>query len=139
MTPRHAPPNGGPPPTRRRRRAAAVATGGVVQLLQSRIVRALDARQRYTYVRPLVLAAGDLASTSGQGWCITSPNCSRNIDAEGGEIPIAWFEPDAGSRGRWRLHAFDHGRQQWACQADNLPLDQALTLVLQDPDRCYWP
>ena len=138
MTPRRAPPSGGPP-TRRRRRAAAAAPGGVVQLLQARIVRALDARQRYTYVQPRVVAAAEVPGTAGTGWCITSPNCSRNIDPAGGQIPIAWFEPDAGRPGRWRLHAFDHGLQHWACQADGLALDQALDQVLLDPERRYWP
>jgi len=138
VTPRRAPPTGGPPPTRRRRRAAPPAAGGVVDLAQARIVRALGDRQRYTYVQPRVVARASLAGP-GAGWCIVSPNCSRNIDPAGGDIPIAWLEPDTAAAGHWHLHAFDHGPQQWQCQARGLPLADALACVMQDPERRYWP
>lgn len=141
MTPRRAPPNGtrgGPPTSRRRRRAAPPAAGSVVDLVPARIVRALDGRQRYTYVQPRVVAGAALRG-AGSGWCIVSPNCSRNIDPAGGEIPIAWLEPDTATPGRWHLHAFDHGAQQWQCQARGLPLVDALAELQHDPQRRYWP
>ena len=161
MTPRRAPPTAAPPPARRRRRAAPAGAGQVVDLVQARIVRALDQRQRYTYVQPRVLPVdnlpmddlpvdelpaagragagrpGDRAPT--RGWCIVSPNCSRSVDPAGGEIRIAWFQPDPQRPGHWQLHAFDHALQRWCSPARGLTLADALAQVVQDPDRRYWP
>jgi hypothetical protein len=98
-----------------------------------RIVRALPGRERYKYVQPRV-------EREGTGWKIVSPNCSRNIDPEGGEIDIAWFEPDtqAATQGRWRLHARDHAAARWVLSRSDVTLPQAIALVCTDTQRTYW-
>ena len=117
-----------------RRRAAPAPGARVVALDAHRIRQALAGRTRYQYVRPRV-------EPEGRGWKIVSPNCSRNIDPQGGDIDIAWFEPGADTTApdHWRLFARDHGRRAWVCRADGLSLAQALALVCADPDRVYWP
>ena len=81
-----------------------VRHGGVVPSLdQRRIERALQARTRYKYVHPRVLR-------EGLGWKIVSPNCSRNVDAQGGEIDIAWLVPHSGG---WLLYSRDHVQDCW--------------------------
>jgi hypothetical protein len=50
-------------------------------------------------------------SAEGGGWKIVSPNCSRSVDSNGGDIAIAWLQPQGD--GRWRLHARDHVNQAW--------------------------
>lgn len=112
------------PPVDRGPRAAVVA------LDAARIERALAARSRYRYVRPRLVA-------EGAGWKILSANCSRNVDPEGGEIAIAWFEPDG--CGRWRLHARDHVEGRWTLVGDGLTLDTALAQVCHDETRVFWP
>jgi len=114
-------------PARRRRPAP---TPRVVALDARRIAQALAQRSRYKYVTPRVLP-------EAAGWQIVSPNCSRNIDRSGGEIPIAWFEPTRD--GRWRLHAHDHAHRGWVLQAEGLTLPQALAIVNHDSTRLYWP
>jgi hypothetical protein len=126
MTPRPTP----KPAGARRRRAVALAASSVIDLDAHRILRALDSRRRYQYVRPRV-------EREAGGWKIVSPNCSRNIDRAGGEVDIAWFEPTAD--GRWQLHARDHALGRWQLQASALTLPQALALVNDDPARLYWP
>jgi hypothetical protein len=101
----------------------------VIAQEQLRIVRALPQRERYKYVLPLVLP-------EGAGWKIVSPNCSRNVDPAGGDIEIAWFEPQAG--GLWRLHARNHGARQWRPAVDGLTLEAAIERVCADPLREYW-
>jgi len=124
---------------RRTRRAVrpperAAAGAPVIALDGHRIARALETRARYRYVRPAVAPADP---AHGAGWQVRSPNCSRNIDPAGGEIAIAWLEPQGG--GRWRLHARDHAAGRWTLNADDLPLGQALALLNADPDRVFWP
>ena len=102
----------------------------VFDLDRRRIQQALEQRARYKYVAPRIEREGD-------GWKIVSPNCSRTVDPSGGEIDIAWFEPQAD--GRWRLHARDHGQAAWVVRAEDLTLLQALALVCDDTDRIYWP
>jgi hypothetical protein len=103
--------------------------GKVLALDFARIERALARRDRYKYVHPRVLP-------EAPGWKVVSPNCSRNVDAGGGEIDIAWFVPDA--RGRWQLHARDHARGCWVLMAGGLTLDAALARVCADPSREFW-
>ena len=117
-----------------RRRVAPPPATPVVALDARRIQRALEGRSRYRYVQPGLHA---VAAADGGGWAVRSPNCSRNIDAQGGEIPIAWFQPGQGNR--WRLHAYDHAASAWVLQADDLALAQALALVCADDARLYWP
>ena len=116
-------------PARAARRVRPRAGGVVVALVARRIERALAARTRYKYVRPRVEA-------EGAGWKIVSPNCSRNIDPDGGEIDIAWFVPAAGAR--WDLHARDHAAAAWRLTAAGVTLDDALARVCADAAREYW-
>lgn len=113
-----------------RRRVRAAPPGEVVPMERVRIERALQQRSRYRYVQPRVLREGG-------GWKIVSPNCSRSIDPQGGEIDIAWFEPDGA--GRWALHARDHAAGRWQPQATGLTLEAALQTVCADPLGRYWP
>ena len=110
--------------------ATGASLGGrVVELDGRRILRALRQRGRYRYVQPRV-------ERCEEGWQVYSPNCSRNVDPSGGEIPIAWFEPEEG--GRWRLHSRDHRAGLWQLQAEGLTLQDALTLVCADVHRRFW-
>jgi hypothetical protein len=102
----------------------------VVDLAAHRILRALAGRARYKYVTPRL-------AREGSGWKVISPNCSRNIDRQGGEVDIAWFEPQPG--GRWRLHARDHTQRCWILQVGDATLAQALAMVCDDPGRVFWP
>ncbi|MBI5717780.1 MAG: hypothetical protein HZC37_08845 [Burkholderiales bacterium] len=108
----------------------APTRGPLVDLARVRIERALPRRERYKYVHPRV-------EREGAGWKIVSPNCSRNIDPHGGEIHIAWFVP--AHEGLWLLHARDHAQGCWRPCAAAMPIDAALTLVCEDPERVFWP
>jgi hypothetical protein len=112
-------------PARRRR-----ASADVVSLERAQIERALTRRSRYRYVHPRV-------ESEGTGWRIVSPNCSRRVDATGGEIDIAWFEPLGA--GHWALHARDHSAHAWVLQASDLGLADALRQVCNDALGRYWP
>jgi hypothetical protein len=114
----------------RRRRAPPASRGKVVAFDQARIERALVKRQRYRYVQPRV-------EREGTGWKVVSPNCSRNIDPNGGEIPVAWFEPLGD--GRWALHSHDHARKAWCTEASAIALDDAIERVCADPLGRFWP
>lgn len=100
----------------------------VVSLDRAAIQRALAARHRYKYVQPRVEPEGD-------GWKIVSPNCSRSVDAEGGEIDIAWLR--RGARG-WTLYARDHRAPAWLPKLVERPLTQVLALLCEDPNRDFW-
>lgn len=104
--------------------------GAVVDLAAARIERAIARRARYRYVQPRVLP-------EGAGWKVVSPNCSRNIDPQGGEIDIAWFLP--ANEGLWLLHARDHASGCWRVEAAGLSLEAALARVCTDPARRFWP
>lgn len=115
-----------PPPD-----AACAGSGAVVVAwAAARIARALAGRRRYRYVRPRV-------EPEHGGWKVVSANCSRSVDPGGGDIAIAWFEPDAD--GLWRLHARDHTTGRWRPVAERLPLDEALARVCRDAERVFWP
>lgn len=100
------------------------------------ILQALAARARYRYVQPRVLR-------HAAGWRIASPNCSRNIDPQGGEIPIAWLQPvEAAPDGTdpvWRLLAYRHHSARWEPVAEGLSLSQALERLCIDAQRDFWP
>jgi hypothetical protein len=116
---------------RRVRAPARPAAGGakVVDLDRRRIERALRERSRYKYVQPRVEALG-------AGWKVVSPNCSRNIDKQGGEIDIAWLLRS--DEGGWLLHARDHLQGCWVCKTGRLSLAEALAQLCADPQRAYW-
>lgn len=109
------------PPERR-------AGGDISSLDQRRIERALQARTRYKYVHPRVLR-------EGLGWKIVSPNCSRNIDAQGGEIDIAWLVPHSGG---WLLFSRDHAQDGWRLRRQDNLLYALLAHLCADPDREFW-
>ncbi len=102
----------------------------VASLDARRIENALRARSRYKYVHPQVLR-------EGQGWKIVSPNCSRNIDADGGEIDIAWLVPDSHGSG-WRLFSRDHANDCWRMRHQEPTLAAALARLCADPRREFW-
>ncbi len=103
--------------------------GRVFDFDKRRIERALRQRVRYRYVRPKVLREVD-------GWRIVSPCCSRNIDADGGLIDIAWLRKDPPI---WRLYARDHARGVWAERERSERLDELLDAICLDPQRVFWP
>jgi hypothetical protein len=113
-----------------RARRATPRLGVLQDLTAARIVRALGARLRYRYVQPHVQAVP-------QGWLITSPCCSRNVDPEGGDIPIAWIE--CTKAGAWRVHAYDHVHRQWVAHADHNDLPDLMQAVCADVHRVFWP
>jgi hypothetical protein len=96
---------------------------------------ALEARSRYKYVSPRVLP-------EGLGWKVVSPNCSRNVDPEGGEIDIAWLvptqQPDSGVPGAWLLHARDHAQGCWLLKLRAASLADALDRLVTDEHREFW-
>lgn len=115
--------------------------GQVFVLDRVRIEVALEARSRYKYVRPRVLP-------EGAGWKVLSPNCSRNVDPAGGEIPIAWLlpapppghaDPDApGPAQGWLLHAHDDATGRWVLKLHAVHLTEALERLVLDPAREFW-
>lgn len=129
MKPERKPAAAAAPRARRRRSPAPSPMSGVYELDRVRIEHALARRSRYKYVSPRLLREDG-------GWIVVSPNCSRNVDAAGGEIPIAWLEPDG--NGRWRLHAHDHAAKAWVCKARGLTLPDALDHLCVDEQREFW-
>jgi hypothetical protein len=116
--------------TEARRDALPPAAAGapVLDFARRHIERALARRARYRYVRPRVVAE------SG-GWKVVSPNCSRRVDPQGGEIPIALFAPGGGG---WHLYARDHDAQRWVPVLQERRLSEALAHLLADPAREFW-
>jgi len=106
------------------------AAAAVMSLDARRIANALDGRTRYKYVSPRVVR-------EGLGWKIVSPNCSRNIDPDGGEIDIAWLVPD-GATGAWLLFSRDHVQDCWMMRRRDPRLAPLLEHVCLDPQREFW-
>ncbi|WP_059410650.1 DUF3024 domain-containing protein [Cupriavidus basilensis] len=104
--------------------------GGVLDLTRYRVERALRQRARYRYVRPRVLR-------EAQGLRIESPCCSRNVDATGGLIDIAWLARDG--EGQWCLHARDHAARCWVLRQRSVELAPLLDALCVDAERVYWP
>ena len=102
----------------------------IVPLDRQRLLRALAARRRYRYVRPRIVPHED-------GWRIVSPNCSRNIDPQGGDIDIALLLHL--DDGRWRVHSRDHVQGRWVPCGDFGPLAGAAEPIMADPWREFWP
>jgi len=95
-----------------------------------RIERALVDRKRYRYVSPTV-------QSTANGYLITSPCCSRNIDPDGGIVDIAQLEFMAGTQS-WRLYYKDHKTGQWMAYSDYAALPPILSLLRDDPERRFW-
>lgn len=110
-------------------KAPVEAQGAAVFALDARrIAKALAQRTRYKYVHPRV-------EREGRGWKVVSPNCSRNVDPEGGEIAIAWLVPD--NEGSWLLYSRDHAQGCWQLRRRDR-LAALLACLCADPDREYW-
>jgi hypothetical protein len=105
------------------------APGEVLSLDRARIERALRTRQRYRYVHPRLEA-------TPSGWKVFSRNCSRSVDAQGGEIDIAWLRH--GAEG-WSLYARDHAARRWVQRLAGATLPRLLQLLCEDPNREFWP
>lgn len=108
---------------------ASHGAGVVRDLVRERIERAIAQRSRYRYVHPRVEA-------EGEGWKIVSPNCSRRIDKQGGDIAIAWLTPDG--EGGWLLFSRDHARQSWDLRARSRRLSVVLDRLVVDSEREFW-
>ena len=108
----------------------AASPAAVSSLLLHRLERALRERVRYRYVRPVVLQ-------EGEAWRIQSPNCSRNVDKNGGVIDIALLVPHAANR--WCLCARDHAAGVWVPRLQDAALDDALDALCVDSERQFWP
>lgn len=104
------------------------STGLVSALDARRIEKALPRRARYKYVHPRVLR-------EGAGWKIVSPNCSRSVHPQGGEIDIAWLVPHSGG---WLLFSRDHQQDCWRLQRQDNGLSALLAHLCADPDREFW-
>jgi hypothetical protein len=118
-----------PRPARKRRRpAGAPASSNVLPLDARRIEKAIEQRERYRYVTPRVVR-------EGLGWKVLSPNCSRNVDPQGGEIDIAWLV--AGADNEWHLYARDHQLDCWQLRAQGT-LPALLQQLAADPQREFW-
>lgn len=117
---------------RTRRRSSGTAEPPTEQRVQSldarRIERALEQRSRYKYVHPRV-------EREGLGWKVVSPNCSRNIDPQGGEIDIAWLVPN--NEGGWLLYSREHAQDCWRLRCQD-SLTTLLVHLCADPDREFW-
>lgn len=105
------------------------AAAQVLALDAHRIERALAQRRRYKYVHPRV-------EREGLGWKIISPNCSRNIDPQGGEIDIAWLVRNHG--GGWLLFSRDHQQDCWQLRRHEASLPSLLAHLCADPHREFW-
>lgn len=103
---------------------------GPGELVRRRILRELERRSRYRYVRPEV-------NWRDEGWQVSSPCCSRNVDAEGGVIEIARLEP--AKPDLWRLYARDHEAGRWIWQASAARIEELLALVVNHAHRVFWP
>jgi hypothetical protein len=97
---------------------------------RKRIERALAGRARYRYVTPTVRAVAG-------GYRIESPCCSRNIDADGGTIDIAWIEFLAASQ-CWRLYRRNHDLAVWEPHAEYISLAMLLDELNHDSRRVFW-
>jgi hypothetical protein len=95
-----------------------------------RIKRALQARKRYRYVRPKVLAVAG-------GYRIESPCCSRNIDADGGIIDVALLQYDL-EQNAWQIYRKDHRYGTWELHSTSLRLPEVLERLNTDPERKFW-
>lgn len=96
-----------------------------------RIERTLRARKRYKYVHPSVHPVD-------AGYEITSPNCSRNIAADGGEILIARLRYDIETQ-CWSVLVRDHAHGLWVEHTRHAKLHEALAVINDDPQRRFWP
>lgn len=100
------------------------------ELDRRRIQRALEQRKRYRYVSPSVTPASD-------GYHVTSPCCSRNVDQKGGVIDVALLcHEDPG--GPWRLYWKDHDKGVWELHSVHPRLSAAIDELNDDPERIFW-
>lgn len=108
---------------------AMPAAGRIHDLTRRRIERALRQRVRYRYVQPQVQPCED-------GWIVSSPCCSRNVDPDGGDILVAWVQP---AEEGWALHWRDHHSERWVLHAQDANLQTLLDEMCVDSGRVFWP
>jgi hypothetical protein len=97
---------------------------------RKRIERAIEKRKRYRYVHPSVQPIAN-------GYCVRSPCCSRNIDADGGMVDVAIAQHAQGSR-PWRLYRKVHSANEWLLHAEFERLGDLLEQLNTDPERLFW-
>ncbi len=97
---------------------------------RKRVERALVARKRYRYVSPTV-------ETVAGGYLVQSPNCSRNIDPQGGTIDIALLRYQGGPR-PWWLFRRETETREWELRGAYAGLPELLDHLIRDPDREFW-
>lgn len=114
-------------PDRTRPEPCSVVAAG--EMVKRRMLRALAARERYRYVQP------ELHETD-EGWVVTSPCCSRNVDPDGGIIDIARLQQDAAE---WLLYSRDHRLDCWVLHSSSPQLDVLLQVLCLDDERLFWP
>ncbi len=95
-----------------------------------RIERDLASRKRYRYVSPHV------KPITG-GYLVESPCCSRNIDADGGVIDIAFLHHDAVSA-IWKLFRKDHAHGSWELHSVHRRLSSVTDELNADLERLFW-
>ncbi|HZU64788.1 MAG TPA: DUF3024 domain-containing protein [Novosphingobium sp.] len=109
---------------------ASPALGHPNEIDLLRITRAIGQRLRYRYVTPAV-------SPVCGGYLVRSACCSRNVDADGGEIDVArilWCADPVG----WLLYAKDHATGRWVEDSLFHRLPELLARLNSDPDRRFW-
>ena len=95
-----------------------------------RIERALQARKRYRYVSPRVIAIED-------GYRIESPCCSRNVDPAGGVVDVALLLYGC-ELSNWHLYRKEHASGKWLLDSSFPRLTELVARVNADPDRQFW-
>lgn len=97
---------------------------------RKRIERALEARERYRYVKANIHFAEN-------GYRVEAPCCSRRIDPAGGIVDVALIEYlDESSM--WRLHQKNHDFGEWDYYGTYGHLSELLDRLVQDPHREFW-
>ena len=114
----------------RTRRTEVIRPAHPNEFDRRRIERALDCRVRYKYVEPAVFPVPG-------GYRIESPNCSRNVDPEGGLIDVALLVCESG-QGPWKLYSKDHDCGEWTYHSVFSRLHELLAALTSDPHREFW-
>jgi hypothetical protein len=108
----------------------SLVTGHPNEFDRKRIERALIHRKRYRYVSPSV-------TTVPNGYFISSPCCSRNVDPEGGVVDVAlvlWIDQPK----PWCLYRKDHQAQEWSLHMVGTRLVDLLEELNADTQRLFW-
>jgi hypothetical protein len=110
--------------------AAPVAASQPNEFDRRRIERSLTDRKRYRYVSPRVQPVAG-------GYLVRSPCCSRNVDADGGEVDIALLQTGPAPC-PWLLYRKDHAHREWRLHGSYGRLAELLAHLNSDPQRRFW-